>query len=513
MKSCSVLLPLILAAAGTVTIAAAQSAGTFTATGNMTTARSSHIATLLANGKVLIAGGGSATLELYDPSTGTFSVTGGATASTNVGSATLLPDGRVLLIEAQRFGPYPSGGILSVGTQGAEIYDPSTGVIAATGSLIEAQTGYTATLLPNGRVLITGGTNGVSDCCSQAASPELYDPSTQTFSLAGPYADAGASPYVGTSGLTYTTATPLTDGTVLVSSESTAELYDPVANAFELTGSMTAPYFFLGPAKPTAISGRAAALLLDRKVLLAGGAGGYDDTGDIHPLSSSEVYEPSTGTFTATQDMATFRFYHTATTLPDGTVLITGGLKDFFLTTTPIAELYSPAARAFFMTGNMQSGRFSHRATLLADGRVLITGGSFSNGYTTATFALSSAEIYTPAVLVPAPVLFSLSGDGKGQGAIWHAATGQVVSPDNAAAVGEYLSMYATGLGDGSVIPPQVAVGGQLAEVTYFGAAPGYPGYYQVNFRVPSGVAPGPAVSVRLMYVGRPSNQVTIGVQ
>ena len=116
-------------------------------------------------------------------------------------------------------------------------------------------------------------------------------------------------------------------------------------------------------------------------------------------------------------------------------------------------------------------------------------------------------------MLVPAVVLFSLSGDGQGQGAIWHTATGQIASSNNPTVAGEILSMYTTSLVEGGVIPPQVAIDGKLAEILYFGDAPGYPGYNQVNFRVPNGVEPGSAVSVRLTYIGRPSNAVTIGVR
>jgi uncharacterized protein (TIGR03437 family) len=73
--------------------------------------------------------------------------------------------------------------------------------------------------------------------------------------------------------------------------------------------------------------------------------------------------------------------------------------------------------------------------------------------------------------------------------------------------------MYTSGLAESGVIPPQVSVGSALGEIVYFGAAPGYPGYYQVNFRVPNGIAPRPDVAVRLTYLGRPSNKVTIAIQ
>jgi uncharacterized protein (TIGR03437 family) len=153
-----------------------------------------------------------------------------------------------------------------------------------------------------------------------------------------------------------------------------------------------------------------------------------------------------------------------------------------------------------------------HTATLLRDGRVLIAGGDDERYWIPET-VLSSAELYTPAILVPAPMLFSLSGDGRGQGAIWHASTGQVASSQNPAVAGDTLAMYSTSLSGGGVIPPRVAIDGHLAEILFFGDAPGYPGYDQVNFRMPSGVAPGSAVTVRLTYLERPSNAVTIGVQ
>ncbi|HKD05891.1 MAG TPA: hypothetical protein VKB79_08310, partial [Bryobacteraceae bacterium] len=167
------LLPLLLGVADHASIAMAQSFGTFTATGSMTVPRAFHTATLLPDGKVLIAGGGSATLELYDPVAGTFTATA-TTASAIIGAATLLPNGTVLLIEATETQTLPPSFLY---TRNAELYDPATGTVTPTASTIDGQTGYSATLLTNGKVLMTGGNYADSDD-SKAANPELYDPSS-----------------------------------------------------------------------------------------------------------------------------------------------------------------------------------------------------------------------------------------------------------------------------------------------------------------------------------------------
>ncbi|MFN0170289.1 MAG: hypothetical protein ACKV22_28045 [Bryobacteraceae bacterium] len=112
----------------------------------------------------------------------------------------------------------------------------------------------------------------------------------------------------------------------------------------------------------------------------------------------------------------------------------------------------------------------------------------------------------------PAPVLLSVSGTGSGQGAILHAGTSQVASSSNPAIIGEVLEIYCTGLVYGSTVALQITIGDRVADVLFLGKAPGFPGLNQVNVRVP-GITPGPAVLVRLTYLGRLSNEVTIGVR
>jgi len=487
----------------------AQSPGTFIATGSMATARLFHTATLLIDGRVLITGGGYAgsplaTTEIYDPVTRAFTPAGVMTAARTGHTATLLPDGRVLIV----------GGDSSMGS--AELYDPSKGNFTAAGSLLMARTGFNATLLANGKVLITGGVAGQTQYGYVIGDPEVYDPSTGVFTAAGAYAGSLASLDINVFGFG-STSTLLPNGTVLFASEPTAQVYDPVSGAFHLSGAM---FFTNGSGtsySPDYIADRTANLLLSGKVLAAGG-----EQEDIGRFNDAQLYDPATGVFVPTGSMAKARSAHTATVLPDGGVLVAGGESQtcysngtsegcFYSGTTSSAEVYDPVKGVFTDADNMTAPREFHTATLLNNGDILLAGGAATENADYG--ATASAELYHPPSPSYPPTLFSITGDGTGQGAIWHATTGQLASPQSPASAGEILSMYVSGLAEGGAIPPQVAVGGRLTETLFFGDAPGYPGYYQVNFSLPGSLTPGPSVPVRLNYLSRTSNEITIAVQ
>jgi hypothetical protein len=495
-------------------MALAQSPGTFSATGPMIKPRFLHTATLLLDGRVLIAGGDSSyatttnaesSAELYDPVTGTFVTTGSMSTPRNGHAATLLPNGKVLIAGG---GPRINGGSYSLAS--AELYDPVTGTFSATGSMTVERLFHTATLLNNGKVLIAGGIRLVVGAALSditfPTSAELYDPATGTFAPTGDrnkrFADTAT--LLANGKVLFTSGNPQAPGPYL----SSAEIYDPSIGTFTSVGYMNANH-----------TGPSATLLMNGKVLIAGG-----DVGDGDGASSiTELYDPDTGLFTSSGSLTTGREQNATTLLPDGTVLFAGGhggvpVPGGGYDNLASAEIYNPVSGAFSVAGAMLTGRDILGATLLNNGQVLISGGNQyypfgAGGRDPQRPVVSVAELYTPAILVPAPTLFSVAGNGRGQGAIWHAMTGEIASVSSPAVAGEVLAMYTTSLGERGVIPPQVAIGGRLADVLYYGGAPGYPGYYQVNFRVPDGVTPGPVVPVRLIYLGRSTNEVTMGVR
>ena len=127
--------------------------------------------------------------------------------------------------------------------------------------------------------------------------------------------------------------------------------------------------------------------------------------------------------------------------------------------------------------------RGSHSATLLRDGRVLLAGGVSYGGIGIYYGSLSTAELYVPEILIPAPTLVSVVSDGRTQGAIFHAGTTHVVGPDDPALVGESVDIYCTGLTTASAIPPQVAIGGRVAAVVAISNVAGVTGVIQVRVR------------------------------
>jgi hypothetical protein len=359
----------------------ASSGGTFTLTGNMTTARAEHTATLLLDGRVLITGGNTfdgytpqalRSAELYDPSIGAFALTGSMIEPRVNHTATLLANGQVLIVGGNN-------------DTSAELYDPSTGTFASTGGTHLPQPFSTATSLPDGQVLVAGD-----------ADAELFDPQTGTFVLAGPY----ASPAHGFGA----TATLLSDGSVLLVGDNPAQLYDPVTNTFSLTDSLNSPGYSEGGDLE-----HSATLLNNGKVLIAGG--GTADGGGPG-LADAELYAPASGTFAPASGLALGRRLHTATLLPDGKVLITGGESNdcssngscgFFIGSLSSAEVYDPSTGSFATGGDMNARRDSHQATILRNGDVLITGGLYYGGINLFYGSLASAELYHPLLSTSAP--------------------------------------------------------------------------------------------------------------
>jgi hypothetical protein len=349
--------------------------------------RAGHTATLLNDGTVLVVDGGDLDIdsllvsfpsaEIFDPSQGKFSSTGSPCIAREFHTATLLESGKVLIAGGNEFNGYPTW---LPATPTAELYDPASHSFKNTGSMKAARTQHTATVLADGRVLIVGGSTSVE----ALATTEIYDPEAGGFVAAASLTSARRDH----------SATMLPSGKVLIAGGendkealASAEIYDPVTNSFSETGAMTSPR-----------SGHTATLLANGKVLITGGNSSPGLISNTSPLASAELYDPISGVFSPTASMTTGRIGHTATLLPNGGVLITGGYIEYLNSVVvpfgdgsiSSAEIYDPASSSFSPTDSMNVPRFWHSATTLQDGSVLIAGGI------AAELALASAEIYKP---------------------------------------------------------------------------------------------------------------------
>lgn len=297
-------------------------------TGTLAHGRMAHTSTTLPSGRVLIAGGYTppyysvAECEIFDETaaggSGAFVASGSLQAPHVRGKrAVLMADGKVLI----------TGGGYSGASKGSEIFDPAAGGGAGastlTADMLKPRESHTMTRLPSGKVLVAGG-GGVGPSLAESITAELFDPATKTYSATG--------------------------------------------NLVDILRMM-----------------HSASLLSTGKVLIAGGYGNGEGS-----LSSTELYDPATGKFTAGPAMLVVRYNHTATTLPSGKVLILGGWGNGYVSN---ADLYTPSPTgigAFAKTGSLAEGRTTPATALLPSGKVLTAGGD--NGG-----AAAFADLWDPA--------------------------------------------------------------------------------------------------------------------
>jgi hypothetical protein len=347
---------------------AAASAGTWTNTGSLLVPQDYPTDILLANGKVLLIDPAGASAELYDPATHVWTATAGLRVARFSFSSTLLADGRVLvaggwnsqseyLSSAEIYNPQtgnwtstglmkhrrghhtgtllPNGNVLVTGgidvftsvTATAEVYNPDTGAWTLTGPMSNGRSDYLSTLLPDGKVLVAGGfaAHGLylTNC-------ELYDLNTGNWTNTGPLNIARTATRIG-----HSTVTLLANGQVLAAGGNvyqvnengtlaSAELFDPASGTWTMTDSLPGPR-----------SDHSATLLLNGKVLVAGGTDGTNN------LSSALLYDPTNSSWATTTSLLAAHEDQGATLLPNGTVLVMGG-NDTTSFPTAIAEVYDP---------------------------------------------------------------------------------------------------------------------------------------------------------------------------
>lgn len=365
--------------------------GVWVRTGDMNVPRWGNAATLLASGKVLVTGGCSlftppnvcsqyaSAPELYDPATGTWTATTPMVQVRGQHTATLMQDGRVLVA---------GGGTDTEGCfASAEIFDPNTELWVETGAMSTPRCGHHAALIqrgPNaGMVMVFSGST-VCGACQPVTTAELYDPTTGTWKSTGSLA-MGRFWSVSSD----TPSPGLADGNIMVIGGLTCCPYTEV-NEAEIYDVLTGEWNPTSDKVTRAVD--RGVTLQDGTVLVTGGWTGTEPNNQGVP--DTEMFNASGKVWSGTGPMSIDRFDHTLTTLASGQVLVAGGCDGGWsvcnlLKTT---ELYDSFSGAWFLTGSMKFARSSHHATLLSDGKLLVSGGY--DPYHTR--GISTAELFAP---------------------------------------------------------------------------------------------------------------------
>jgi N-acetylneuraminic acid mutarotase len=336
---------------------------------------------VLGDGRVLVVGGSSGTsssaavgyAELFDPRSGHWTVTTEMLQARAYPTAVALPDGSALVV---------GGSLHGAPLDTTERYYPGSGAWVAAGRMHVARTHTTATLLHDGRVLVVGGGAVGSPSFATTNRVDLYDPETGTWTEAASMSVARG----------LHTATLLPDGRVLVAGGSSktygtkgvvtaaAEIYDPATDAWHTVAPMAVKRYV-----------HSAAILPDGRVLVAGG---WSYTGSTDPsLSTAEIFDPASNSWSATASMAGGRAEYRLAILRDGRVLVAGGVTPNYKTIAT-AEIYDPETGSWSATGKLAVAVMWPVLAVLPDGRVLVAGGAMD---TQARHMTNTCAIYTPA--------------------------------------------------------------------------------------------------------------------
>jgi hypothetical protein len=361
---------------------------------------------LLHDGRVLAAGGGDsrgaqtfADTALYDPATGQWTVTGSLITSRRAHTLTVIDDGRVLAVGGVH--GHPANKPFALAT--AELYDPATGTWTPTGSLHLSRHSHSATLLPDGRVLVAGGATDQPPLPAQIITntAEIYDPATGTWTKVAPMLHGRASfPAVLLPDGHVTAVSGLVETGGDLAGLTFCESYDPAADTWTPIDPIGTPV--PGETGKSRVNAQAVALD-DGSILLTGGhqGGPLDWSFSPFSLSDTERYDPATKRWAPTAPMKVARDEHRMIKLDSGKVIAIGGLEyGGYDAGYQNSETYDPATGTWAPPIGLSTGRAKFGAVKLADGRVLIAGGATVLGAAGPdgenTVLITSTDLFTP---------------------------------------------------------------------------------------------------------------------